>query len=209
MSRRALSVFSLVAIGMAVGPSAMAGKLYKWVDEKGRVHYSEQMPPEMVNRASTVLDKRGRIVRRNDAVSAEGTAQPTTQELARKRADEKRALEQARRDRAIMATYTSESEIDLARDRALATPTQALKGLEPRLKIAVERVDGFRKQQQAHVKAGKPVPDGLAEDLARAQGDLERLRAEYRAKEAEIEQIRAKYDADRERFRELSTSEAS
>jgi predicted nucleic acid-binding Zn-ribbon protein len=53
------------------------------------------------------------------------------------------------------------------------------------------------------------VPDGLAEDLARAQGDLERLRAEYRAKEAEIEQIRAKYDADRERFRELSTSEAS
>lgn len=209
MKSQVLSVCLMFGLGVAAGGSAVAAKLYKWVDEQGRVHYSERMPPEAVNRASTELDKRGRILRRNEAPGAEVPASQGAEELARKRAEEKRQLEQARRDRAIMATYTSEVEIDLARDRALSTPQQALKGLEPRLKVAAERVAAFRKQQQSYVRAGKPVPDGLAEDLARAESDLERLRGEHRAKQTEIDGIKEKYEADRKRFRELSNVAAS
>ncbi len=52
-----LVAFSLTASAMTVLPPATAGDLYKWTDDKGRVHYSSTPPPESVKKAAT-LDSR-------------------------------------------------------------------------------------------------------------------------------------------------------
>ena len=39
---------------------------YKWVDEKGVVHYTDKIPPEAVNKGNVELDKQGVPVKRND-----------------------------------------------------------------------------------------------------------------------------------------------
>ena len=36
----------LLVLGLAIAAPASAGKLYKWVDEKGNVHFSDKVPPE-------------------------------------------------------------------------------------------------------------------------------------------------------------------
>jgi hypothetical protein len=48
----------------------------------------------------------------------------------------KAAKEQERRDQALIATYTSEEEIDAARDRSLAIPAQGTKSVEAKLEAA-------------------------------------------------------------------------
>ena len=52
-----LVAFSLTASAMTVLPPATAGDLYKWTDDKGRVHYSSTPPPESAKKAAT-LDSR-------------------------------------------------------------------------------------------------------------------------------------------------------
>jgi len=49
-----LVAFSLTTSAMTVLPLATAGDLYKWTDEKGRVHYSSTPPPETVKKAATI-----------------------------------------------------------------------------------------------------------------------------------------------------------
>ena len=35
------------------------GKLYKWVDEDGKVHYSDKMPPDQIKREHQELNQHG------------------------------------------------------------------------------------------------------------------------------------------------------
>ena len=45
----------------AVG--AQAGKLYKWVDENGQVHYTNQLPPEASKQERRVINDQGRTLK--------------------------------------------------------------------------------------------------------------------------------------------------
>ena len=40
--------------------------MYKWVDERGVVHYTDKMPPEAVDKASVELNKQGVPINRTD-----------------------------------------------------------------------------------------------------------------------------------------------
>jgi hypothetical protein len=200
-------IFIMLAATLALATSGASGaaKLYKWVDEKGQVHYTESMPPEYNNKGNTEMDKRGRVLRKNDAVVPVDPSKVTEEEIARKRAEEKRMAEQRRRDHALINTYTTEAEIDIARDRNLQLPMQAIKGIEPRLKGSWARLEALKKQAEPYAKEGRPVPDGLKEDIALQEKEVALFEAELRAKQTEATHIREKYDADKARFRELSS----
>lgn len=200
-------IFIMLAATLALATSGASGaaKLYKWVDEKGQVHYTESMPPEYNNKGNTEMDKRGRVLKKNDAVAPVDPSKITDEEIARKKAEDKRLAEQRRRDHALINTYTTEAEIDIARDRNLQLPIQAIKGIEPRLKHSWARLEALKKQTEPYTKAGKPVPDGLKEDIALQEKEVALLEAELRAKQTEATHIREKYDADKARFRELSS----
>ena len=74
------------------------GKVYRWVDENGVVHFGDAIPPEYSRERHEVLDERGVRTTVNDA-------QPTPSAV---RDD---------RDRALLATYSSVAEIEEVRDR--------------------------------------------------------------------------------------------
>ena len=200
-------IFITLAATLALATSGASGaaKLYKWVDEKGQVHYTESMPPEYNNNGNTEMDKRGRVLKKNDAVAPPEQSKLSDQDSARRKAEEKRLAEQRRRDHALINTYTNETEIDVARDRNLSLPMQAIKGIEPRLKASWARLEALKKQTEPYTKAGKPIPDGLKEDIALQEKEVALFEAELRANQTEATQIREKYDADKARFRELSS----
>jgi hypothetical protein len=208
MKSRAFIVFAATLVLANSGASG-AAKLYKWLDEKGNVHYSETIPPEHTDKSSTELDRRGRVLRRNEAVNPAETARLDEEGRARKRAEDKRLYDQRRRDKALMNTYTNEAEIDVARDRNLSLPVQAIKGIEPRLKAAWARLEEFKRQSESVAKAGKPVPEALKEDIVLEEKEVAMLEGELRAKQTEATHIRERFDSDKMRFRELSSVASS
>ena len=104
-------------------PGARAAT-YKWVDEKGVVHYTDKMPPEAVNKGNVELNKQGVPIKKTDPAPTRGAAPREGAEAERQKASAKERTNSRRRDRALLSTYTSESEIDLARNRALSTIEQ-------------------------------------------------------------------------------------
>ncbi len=193
----------LTALG-AAGIAHAAKTLYKWVDDKGQTHYTETIPPEAVNKGSTELDRRGRQLKQNQSAPKPEEIKAAQDQAEQRKIDEKKAYEQHRRDNALMNTYTSEAEIETARERNVSAPTAMIKGLEPRIKVVQTRFDGLKRNADALVKAGKPVPEVAKEDLAAAERELELINAEYKAKQAEIQRISDKYAADKVRYRELA-----
>ncbi len=192
------------ATGLLLGAGAAhAGKLYKWVDDKGITHYSETIPADQKDRSSTEIDKKGRVLKQNEAALTKDQVQAIQEERIRRKSEEKQVEEQRRRDNALLNTYTTESEIDDARVRAIAGATQAKQAIEARYKTALSRSTGLRKQVDGLVKTGKPVPEAVREELTTSEQDTAKIAGELKLKEAEIANLQQKYDYDKTRFKEL------
>jgi hypothetical protein len=64
-ARAALTALVIAAAFCIVAGTARAA-LYKWVDEKGVVHYTDTLPPEAVDKARTELNNQGVPLKKMD-----------------------------------------------------------------------------------------------------------------------------------------------
>jgi len=201
-----LALILVLALTNAAGAVQAGDRIYKWVDEKGVTHYGQSIPTEYRDQAASEMNRRGLTVKRIDAVAVITPDQRRAAEerAQRDREEQKRQFEQRRRDIALVNTYTSTREIDDARERSLAVPIQALKGLEPRLKKAQERLTTLQAQMENIRHSGKKVSDQLQEEGNEQKLEVDSLRTEQERYEGQIAAIRAKYENDKKRYVELS-----
>ena len=177
---------------------------YKWVDDKGVVHYSDQMPPEAVNKGSVQLSPQGVPIKSIDpaptpeSLKARGADQERDRELARQQ------QEVARRDRALLNSYSSEAEIDLARSRAMQTVEEALQSaLNFTAELGKRRAALFERKETA----AKSAPSTEVEqELQTIQAELAHQAEVVAQKRRQLAEIKARYDADKARWRTLATS---
>jgi len=187
------------AAAVATLPAAHAAT-YKWTDEDGKVHYSDKAPPE-APKGAAVLDKQGRQVKKIEAPLSPEAIKAKADEDARQKAEARARDEQARKDRALMASYTSESEIDLARNRAVST-------LEAQINSAMTFSETLQKQQKA-IAAKKqsygsnPIPIQLQRESASVEEELSRQNILVSQKQAELTMVAQKYDTIKQRWREI------
>jgi hypothetical protein len=196
-----------LALTLALADAAAAAKIYKWTDERGVTHYGEVIPPEYKDQAAQEMSPHGITLRKLDAVSATITPEQrkaAEEKAAREREEKQRAFEQRRRDVALVNTYTSTQEIDAARERTLQLPSQAIRGLEPRLKKAQDRLTSVEQQAAGLVKAGKRVPEAVESDIADQKIEVDTIRAEIERNKAQIEIIKSKYEQDKKRYLEVT-----
>src|SRR4030066_836989 len=131
--------------------------LYKGVDDKGTTHYGETIPPEYANKDRTELNKAGRVVDKKEVLTPEERRAKELED-ARKREDEEAAVEQKRRDKALLNTYSSVKEIDLARTRNLQQVEARLNSINSQLKMAGDNLAGLQKEADGYTSASKQIP---------------------------------------------------
>ena len=188
----------LVALAALVSLADAA--TYKWTDEDGKVHYSDKAPPD-APKGAAVLDKQGRQVKKIDAPLSPEAIKAKADEDQRQKAEAKARDDQARKDRALMQSYTSETEIDLARQRAVST-------LEAQIASAQTFSETLQKQQKAIAAkkqgyAGKPIPVELEREAASVEEELSRQNILMRQKSDELTMVAEKYDTIKQRWREI------
>lgn len=197
----ALAAFVLVAAVMFAGAGPARAATYKWVDEKGIVHYSDKMPPDAVDKASVQLNKQGIPIKSTEKALTPEQRRAMEQDEVRQRQTAKQQEEIARRDRALVASYTSEAEIDLARSRALQTINNAIQSsLAYSEQLNKRKVDAEAKKAEMQ---GKPMAATLERELESIDAELVRQADLVAQKKREVASITAKYDADKQRWREL------
>jgi len=188
-------LMSAAALLAAVSLSAEA-KLYKWVDNNGTTHYGETIPPEYANKDAVKLEK-GRIEKREDKHSANQKA------ALKDPAAEKARIEAERHDNALVNTYSSEKEIDLARDRNLQQVEARTSSFTTLLKSAQENDVSLQKEAGGLTKQGRKIPKSLEEDLVEAKARIAKLQVDLDNSLKENEAVKARYEADKVRYREL------
>lgn len=181
-------------------PGASRPVMYKCVDDRGKIYYSDKFTPECGQIEE--MNRQGRVVKKHETVKPAVAPKPAEEEQRGR----KELAERQRRDRALIATYTSEEEIDLARDRSLAIPLQAIKTAENRLAKVNSQLFDLKSEANRLAGQEKAIPPYLLEEIDVKLKEIPELEDEFQEKKSYAESVRAKYEADKLRYRELKTA---
>jgi hypothetical protein len=203
MSLRTVSI----ALALMLAPVlALAQVTYRCASAEGKKYYGSTIPPQCYGRPVEQINKQGLVVRRIDP---EGDAKARAEKeaaLAKKKEDDVTSKEETRRNRALLATYTSEHDIEDARRRALADNEAAVKDVQSKIEAIKKTRAKYDKELEFYEdkKSGKATPPAkLALDIKNAEIDLKAQEDLLAVKKKDVSIINAKYDEDKKRFAEL------
>jgi hypothetical protein len=190
-------ILQLITLTLLVSQSAHAGggKIHKWVDEKGVTHYGDKMPAQDVHRDNSVLNNQGVIIKRNQLTNIKDND------------PDENLLEQQRRDRALRASYTTEQEIDLARDRSLQMDEVSIQALEQRKVSAAKRLETNQKNIDGFNKRGKPLPEDLSKDASDIKAEMARIDDQIALRKSSMDATRKRFNEDKQRFIEIKAEQ--
>jgi len=194
-----LAVTLLVSVGLM---STADATLYKWVDDKGTTHYDQTIPPEYADKSSVQLNDKGRI-EKNRTVETAAEHKANEAIRSKKLAEEAAVRESKRRDSALLNTYTTEKEIDLARDRNLQQVESRQHSFTTMLESAKASKAELLKEQDQLNQQKRTIPPSLLDDIKESEARVAKAEKNLALSTQELAAVKNKFETDKRRFKEL------
>lgn len=198
----------LAALALAVRLSE-AQQLYRWVDDQGAVHYTDQVPPTQADKERARLSEHGITVETQPAA-------PTAEERERARELERERAEQAQRqaerqveDTRLLQHYRTVEELELARDGHLAATEAHIQAKRDQMRDETRTLIAVYEERRALQADDQTVPLEL---MNKIEVSLTNLRIGYAAiveDEYRKESIKDEFADTIARFRQLKRLPAS
>jgi hypothetical protein len=189
----------LAAFSTQAAAPAGSGRFY--CCDGGRV-CGDAMPEQCRGKAYRILDSSGNLLKEvGPPLTAQQKAEAAAEAL-RKKELEDLAKEQRRKDQALLDTYATPQDIDLAQGKAEADVNLAIRGAEDRIAAARKQRKKFEDEAEFYKK--KTLPPDVAKGLRDADHEIKTQQELLDVKKGDAATIKAKYDADRKRYAELT-----
>jgi hypothetical protein len=200
-----------LALGLASAPVLAAGKkkLYRWTDEKGEVHYTDQLPPDAVDAARDELNAKGMAVGRTERAMTPEEKAAFDAERARAAEETRVAEERAKMDAVLLASYPSEADLARAYKERFDLLERSLESAQVGIQSQERSLDDLLEHAAGLERAGKPVPAKVGQSITMARRQVEEQSAVLDKRKAERVALQAEYDQILGRYRELATPATS
>lgn len=167
--------------------------MYRCKDADGRVYYTDRPGVNCAGQEADEMTKHGLVLDKDKAARANESPE-----------ERRRRLAQERSDRALMQTYTSEDQIEAAKQNSLKMPLLGVKYAKKKLAIYNERLVELRDREEQMTNTGERVPLSLIESIDATLSDIARVETDLEIKQRTVDRIVERYEAEKQRYRELT-----
>lgn len=175
-------------------------KLYRWTDQDGKVHYTDQLPAEAAKDKQEELNKQGVTVRTTERARTAEEQAAWDAEQAKLEEERKIAEEKAKMDAVLTGSYPTEADLARAYRERFDLLEQSLESA----RVGIRSQEKSLAELLAHAadleRNGQKVPAAITDSIARTRGQvndqrtyLERRESEHKALEAEYQKLLARY----------------
>ena len=163
-------------------------KIVKWVDRSGVTHYGDKLPAQEAGRNSSEINNQGIVVKqiiigdkKNEVI-------------------DQQKLEQVRKEKILLASYTNPEEIDLARDRNLQLDQAALQALTQQKINLTFRTTRNNKAIEGFQARKKPLPPYLIDELKQAKTESANVDKQLMQRKLSMQATRKRYAEEKAQF---------
>jgi len=182
-------------------PLLAHAEIYICKDASGKTLTSDRPIMECQDRKVRVLGTNGMTRREISPPLTEEQKRQKEAEDAKRKAAVAAADEQKRQDRALMARYNKEADIDVARQRAVDPLSEQIRRDQESIALSEKNLQKARAEAAAQPK-GK-VPANLQHKIDNLGQEIDDSKKQIAERQEEATQINAKFDQSVKRFREL------
>ena len=182
-------VILLVSL-LVMSNTAMADskKIVKWVDSKGVTQYGDKLPASDAGRNNAEMNTQGMVVKKNIAADKSNDLQ------------NQQKLEQERKDKILLASYTKAEEIDLAKERNLELDKAALQSLNQQKINVANRTARNNKLAESLKARKKPLPAYLSDELKLSKTEITNIDKQIAQRKLSMTATSARYAEEKSRF---------
>jgi hypothetical protein len=172
-------------------------RIVKWVDKDGVTHYGDKSPMPDAAKRSSELNKEGITVKR---------VEPRNNNAAE---NDKLQMEKTRHDAALLASYSTDKEIDIAQERNTRIDEIALETLDQKLEGLNQKLAKNSAAEVYFLDKKKPVPENIKHERQAVLADIAVTQQQAAKKKADIETTRQRFQDDKTRYVELKAQGVS
>jgi hypothetical protein len=179
-------IFGLLAMSNIA--AAEGKKIVKWVDSKGVTQYGDKLPASDAGRNNSEMNTQGMVVKKNVTTNKSNDLQ------------DQQKLEQERKDKILLASYTKAEEIDLAKERNLELDKAALQALTQQKINITNRTARNNKLADGFKARKKPLPAYLIDELKLSKAEIANIDKQMAQRKLSMAATNARYTEEKTRF---------
>jgi hypothetical protein len=183
-----------------------AGVFFCCPDTNGRRTCGDTLPESCRGKAYKIINTDGTVLKEvGPPLTPEQKAEFAVQDKRRQEL-EALAREQRRKDQALLDTYSSIKDIDIAQKQAENDLKTAIAAENAQIDVIREQRKKYEREAEFYKK--KSVPADIAKGLREADYSIKLLEDNVKLKQRDFETVKNKYDADRRRYIEITSRPA-
>lgn len=179
-------------------------KLYKWVDEKGNVFYSDKVPPDQIKHGRKELNQQGIITGRQEAALSEAERAQKRQQEAEARRKAAEAARKAEEDKRFLDSYATEDDLHRAFQLNLDLLGQQIAAAKNDVDLRQKSLDRLMGRAGEIEAAGKKVDAGLQSMIDSERRAISQQTNYLASKEQEKKLAETDYQTKLKRYRDLA-----
>lgn len=194
------SVSAYILLALTTATSVHAADLYRWQDEEGKTHYTDQVPPKYIEKGYRVISEQGltiRTIKSTDEIEQSKSNEPSTPKISKK---------QAYQDQRLLMTYSHEDEILSTRSRKLDDVRTMMSLTQETITLLEAQYRQLAKEAGDLEKQGKTIPDSLMNQISATKRKIEKHQSRLIQGTDYIEKINQEFDEKLQRYRELKNA---
>lgn len=200
---RVLCTLSIAAVLALLAAPADAQRLYRWVDADGKVHYTDTLPPEAVDKARDELSRSGMTVNRVDRALTPEERAAAEAEAAERQREADAVAEREKMDAVLLGSYQSEADLKRAYGERFDLLDQSLEAARVGIRSQEKSLDDLLTHAAGLERSGKPVPATVQSSINSARIQVNQQREFLTRRERERESLQQEYDTVLARYRAL------
>jgi hypothetical protein len=198
----AVALVAVIASGAAFGQAK--GKLYRWVDKDGKVHYDDALPPEAVNQARTEFNtKSGQQTAQVGRALTEAELAQQAQAAAEAAAAAAKAEEQKHQEEVMLATYSNENDLRRAYGERITLLKTTVESTEVSIQNVRENLAMMLQQASDAELGGRKVTAERLKSIQELHAEHLRQQQFLSNRRIELDSLNGEFARVLARYREL------
>lgn len=188
-------------------PSLSIAQFYRWVDEDGRVYYSDKLPAADAGKAHDQVNESGIPLESFEraTTAAERAAQRAEEEklAAERKAQAAAEARQRAKDKILLDTFSTEADLLYTRNDRLTAIDSLIKLTQSNNVRLQERLQVSRDTESRLTQANREIPQNILDTTQSLLAQIEKNNLYITAQKQKYAEISAEFDRDLQRYREL------
>lgn len=180
-----------------------AAQIKCWTNNEGVRECGNRVPPEYAQQGHQELSERGMVIDEQEAVKTREELEQEARRAEQLAEEEREREELVRRDKVLLATFSTVEDIEIVRDQRLGAIEASIKLARKRTEIIQADLDKRIQAAAQAERAGKTPNEALLQDIESLRRQINNNNDYIEEKLSEQEATRVEYEANIERFREL------